>query len=158
MAIFENWKIGTRLALGFGLVAAMFLVNIAMGLTLLKAVDNNAMRVVNQHLPNALGSGNREVLRFPHQPHDAASPYHCRHLQGALADRNLLSVHQAEPQDQIFPWQLGKCRSVSSLRGADRVSAPGLSEVHVKDLHQFALSGSAGATKSLSVLQHPRPR
>ncbi|EHJ45938.1 methyl-accepting chemotaxis sensory transducer with Pas/Pac sensor (plasmid) [Solidesulfovibrio carbinoliphilus subsp. oakridgensis] len=54
MAIFENWKIGTRLALGFGLVAAMFLVNIAMGLTLLKAVDNNAMRVVNQHLPNAL--------------------------------------------------------------------------------------------------------
>ena len=48
---FRELEIGTRLALGFGLVAAMFLVNIAMGLTLLKAVDNNAMRVVNQINP-----------------------------------------------------------------------------------------------------------
>lgn len=62
-------------------------------------------------------------------------------MQGALADRNRLSVHQAEPQDQIFPWQLGKCRYVSSLRGSDRVSASGLPKVHVKDRPEPALPG-----------------
>ena len=43
---------------------------------------------------------NKEAYRPPYQPSHVRFHHHLRHLQGPLADRDLLQDDQAEPQDQ----------------------------------------------------------
>ncbi len=51
--------------------------------------------------------------------------------KGTLADRDLLPLHQAEPEDQGLHRQLGERRADANLRGADRLSLALLSQVPV---------------------------
>ena len=50
-------------------------------------------------------------------------PPRCRPLQAALADRAVLQMDQAEPQNPPLPGHVGKCRAHPDLRRPDRLSA-----------------------------------
>ncbi len=90
-------------------------VNKSPGITL--RPDHPADRRQIPGMPHSLaphrlpGRRHRQALRLSLQPFQAGGQNHRRHLQRTLADRNLLPLHQAEPEDQGLHWQLGKRRA-----------------------------------------------
>ena len=68
------------------------------------------------------GRRHRPALCFSHQPLQVGGQDHRRHLQGALADRDLLPLHQAESEDQGLHRQLRERRDEPNLCGPHRLS------------------------------------
>ena len=63
-----------------------------------------------------------QALCVSHQPLPVGGQDHRRHLQGALADRDLLPLDQAESEDQGLHRQLGERRDEPNLCGPHRLS------------------------------------
>ena len=83
-------------------------------------------------------ASHRPALCLSHQPFQVGGQDHRRYLQRTLADRDLLPLHQAEPEDQGLHRQFGKRRADPNLRRPHRLSLALLSQVSVQLEHYFA--------------------
>src|SRR5918996_1024378 len=106
----------------------------------------------------------RAALRLSHQQLPARRPHHRRVLQGALADRAVLQVDQAEPADQELRRGDDQRRAHPDLDRPVRVSAAGLCEVRQQARRFDAAIAAAAASQPLPTLRsacpaaRPRPR
>ena len=98
------------------------------------------------------GRRHRQALCLSHQPFQAGGQDHRRYLQRTLADRDLLPLHQAEPEDQGLHRQLGKRRADPNLCRPHRLSLALLSQVHVQLEHYFAKLHQDTTTQSFQDL------
>ncbi len=99
--------------------------------------------------------GDREALRLFDQQLRSLGQDHRRYLQGALADRDLLPLHQAEPENQILYRQLPQCRSFSGLCGLDCLPFALLPQVPLSPRIKPSATGSTPSTQPLQTLHHP---
>ncbi len=95
------------------------------------------------------GPANRPVLRVPDQQLQPRSRDHRRHLQGALADRTLLQVDQAEPAYQELRRHFPQCGPDPDLGRDVRPSLARLPEVRQQDVLDHEPDPATSSTQSL---------
>ena len=99
----------------------------------------------------------QEVLRVPHQQLQARPEDHREHLQGALADRDLLQVDQAEPAHQELRRHFAQCRHDADLDRDVRASPARLPEVRQQDVLDHEPNPPPPATQPVRAKTAPGP-
>lgn len=94
-------------------------------------------------------SSDRERAALYHQRRSLECEDHCRPVQGALADRALLQMDQAEPQGEDLPGYLEECGTHPDMDSALCLSPPGVSEIQGQDRLVHATDAPIASAQSL---------